>query len=1027
MGAGGDIPSPAPTPRPAGARLSNTWKSPPTPATMFSPTSAADQKVVSLFDWWLFEAEKHVDGKRLAVSGFTKRQQAARIFYSAPIVKRNDAYTIEAADGVIVLLDGMINKSRTQDNGFPLEMCNHFLVGFPYDWDHYIGGYYRTRATCNPVKLSSHNQIPVDSTYSAGKTLPVHLEEFSFGRVRNFLSSAGNKVTDSFIALQKIVSSRMDPEMQKFVSSPVDELSKHVDKNDGTMVGSDPSFKMYAKGTATCHKQVAFSSLNENNAFPLTMSTRATSGMQKKPSVINLHEMKTDNHLVPILNLEENIRTQDSVYLNEDPEGHTNSTGNANILSNPSSKSLEISNLSHSEKIPDSVAEILPCSSKSALETISSSDCLFSPMDLKDENVTSMKGIHFASLKNSVHSEIVESKKAKAYQEDNENDGIMVGSVPSFKTFAEGTTNCHKQVAFSSLNENNAFPLTMSTQDTSDMQNKPSVINLHEMKIDNHLVPILNLEENIHTKDSVYLNEDAEGYNNSGNVNILSNPSSKSLDFSNLNHSEKMPDSVAAILPCSSKSALETIGSSDCLFSPMDLKDENVTSIKGINFASLKNSVHSDILESKKAKTYKEDNVRRGNVKGELGCIAFSKMLNKLCSGNAEKSTRDEINELCRSISEKIKSCSIPSGSPAPQKSYLIDNDLARGFVVDICSEKEPFVESTEKQERQEDLNQMHNQDCTKLIAPEHYKHCFASTESLDVDDLGGESTSLKENLSTIQGPEYLILDGICTRSGRVLSSPTVFSLLSGTKVKTVSSYKMKVKRVLKKKNVATSSMDTPNYKSDISKEEKLASTYEDRGSMHKPPLDLANTSEICNFDSFKEKLNASRVKYSQNLSSLPSDDMINELKVKTGFAIGHVGMENSSQENCSTFMKCAVPLDNAAKVKEPDVSKAEGCNKNTRLQMSRRKKMSSQSTYVHQSPLTREKAKKLALGLPEILNLKRSRSGRLIVPQLDNGCQQIVYNADGTINGIKGVDMLCSREGIKSAPPKRRKIVTKS
>ncbi|XP_074585199.1 uncharacterized protein LOC141840983 isoform X1 [Curcuma longa] len=863
MGAGDHIPSPAPTARAADARFSNPWKSPPTPATIFSPASATDKKVVNLFDWWLFEAEKHVDGKRLAVSGFTKRQQAARIFYSAPIVKRNDAYTIEAADGVIVLLDGMINKSRTQDNGFPLEMCNHFLVGFPYDWDHYIEGYYRMRATCNPMKLSSHDRIPVDSTYSAGKTSPVHLEEFSFGRVRKFLSSAGNKVTDSFIALQKIVSNRMDPEMQKFVSLPVDELSKRVDKNDGTMVGSVPSFKTYAEGPSTCHKQVAFSSLNENNAFPLTMSTQDTIGMQKKPSVINLHEMKIDNHLVPILNLEENIRTQDSLYLNEDAEGHNNSTGN---------------------------------------------------------------------------------------------------------------------------------------------------------------------------------------------VNILSNPLSKSLEFSNLNHSEKMPDSIAEILPCSSKSALETISSSDCLFSPTDLKGENVTSMKGLKFSSLKNSVHSDILESQRAKAYKEDNVRTGNVKGELGCIDFSKMPKDLCTRNAEKSTRDEINELCRSISEKIKSCSIPFVSPVAQKSSLIDNDLARGFDVDICSEKEPFVESTEKQERQEDLNQMQNQDCTKFTAQKHYKHCFAATGPLAVDGIGGESTSLKENLSTIQGPKYQILDGICTRSGRILSSPTVFPQLSGSKVKTVSSYNMKVKRVLKKSKVATTSMDTPNYKSDISKEEKLAFTYEDRGSMCKPALDLAITSEICNFDSFKEKLNASHVKYSQNLSSLPSDDMINELKEKTGFAIGHVGMENSRQENRSPFMKCAVSLDITAKVssskdkstelfsvnltnttnnqdvKEPKVSKGEGCNKNKRLHTSRRKKMLSQSTYVQQSPLTREKARKLAMALPETFNLKRSRSGRLIVPQLDNGCQQIVYNADGTINGIKSCDMLCSpREGSKSAPPKRRKIITKS
>ena len=54
------------------------------------------------------------------------RQHATRLFSSAPIIKRNDAYTLETADGVTVVVQGMINKERTQDNGFPLEVCDHF-------------------------------------------------------------------------------------------------------------------------------------------------------------------------------------------------------------------------------------------------------------------------------------------------------------------------------------------------------------------------------------------------------------------------------------------------------------------------------------------------------------------------------------------------------------------------------------------------------------------------------------------------------------------------------------------------------------------------------------------------------------------------------------------------------------------------------------------------------------------------------------------------------------------------------------
>uniref|UniRef100_A0A0A9FTV5 Uncharacterized protein n=1 Tax=Arundo donax TaxID=35708 RepID=A0A0A9FTV5_ARUDO len=46
--------------------------------------------------------------------------------------------------------------------------------------------------------------------------------------------------------------------------------------------------------------------------------------------------------------------------------------------------------------------------------------------------------------------------------------------------------------------------------------------------------------------------------------------------------------------------------------------------------------------------------------------------------------------------------------------------------------------------------------------------------------------------------------------------------------------------------------------------------------------------------------------------------------------------------------------------------------------------------SYVHQSPRTSSKAKELLVSTPE--SMKRSRSGRLIVPRLDPGSQNIVY-----------------------------------
>ncbi|KAF2288719.1 hypothetical protein GH714_011392 [Hevea brasiliensis] len=93
---------------------------------------------VSLCDWWLIKADKDFQGKRLAVAGVTSReQQVLRVFHSAPITKRYDVFTLETADGIIVVFQGFINKTRTIENGFPSEVFSHFLFGFPPYWEEY--------------------------------------------------------------------------------------------------------------------------------------------------------------------------------------------------------------------------------------------------------------------------------------------------------------------------------------------------------------------------------------------------------------------------------------------------------------------------------------------------------------------------------------------------------------------------------------------------------------------------------------------------------------------------------------------------------------------------------------------------------------------------------------------------------------------------------------------------------------------------------------------------------------------------
>lgn len=96
------------------------------------------QQTVCLADWWLVKAENDVQGRRLAVAGLTAwGKQAIRVFTSAPILKRYDVCTVETSDGICVILDGLINKARTLENGFPSDVFNYFVFGFPPYWKEY--------------------------------------------------------------------------------------------------------------------------------------------------------------------------------------------------------------------------------------------------------------------------------------------------------------------------------------------------------------------------------------------------------------------------------------------------------------------------------------------------------------------------------------------------------------------------------------------------------------------------------------------------------------------------------------------------------------------------------------------------------------------------------------------------------------------------------------------------------------------------------------------------------------------------
>ncbi|XP_066376041.1 uncharacterized protein [Miscanthus floridulus] len=82
-------------------------------------------------------------------------------------------------------------------------------------------------------------------------------------------------------------------------------------------------------------------------------------------------------------------------------------------------------------------------------------------------------------------------------------------------------------------------------------------------------------------------------------------------------------------------------------------------------------------------------------------------------------------------------------------------------------------------------------------------------------------------------------------------------------------------------------------------------------------------------------------------------------------------------------------------------------------------------ASYVLWSPLTRDKATALSMSTPEDLKLKRTRSGRVIVPKLDEGCQSIVYGRDGLIAAVVGLDSPAVPKWSESKTGRRKKRKT--
>ncbi|KAK4800744.1 hypothetical protein SAY86_021231 [Trapa natans] len=119
------------------------------------------------------------------IDGSVKR--AIRVFKSAPIIKVNDFYSLETADNVCVILRGLVNKSLSSENGFPGEVCKHFVFGFPVNWKKFV----TEQGKSSPCKTPRAQGIPYKQDQKSSR------EHKKFKKENQLCDRTKNNSTDS--------------------------------------------------------------------------------------------------------------------------------------------------------------------------------------------------------------------------------------------------------------------------------------------------------------------------------------------------------------------------------------------------------------------------------------------------------------------------------------------------------------------------------------------------------------------------------------------------------------------------------------------------------------------------------------------------------------------------------------------------------------------------------------------------------------------------------------------------------------
>ncbi|XP_014493575.1 protein EMBRYO DEFECTIVE 1674 [Vigna radiata var. radiata] len=182
----------------------------------FKTTPVPPKAIVFLNQWWLV---KQRNG--LAVGGVASvGRDRERVFMSTVIAEREEANVVHTQDDTTIVFRGFVDTSRSSQSGVPLEVSQHFLVGFPYNWSTY--------SSIDNIEYESNNSekgIPVESQAN-GKS--------SIGMYDSTGPSEKNIVrTQTSAKKKKAVRKNIGLDASRTVTRSISKNSQSMPKEDG--------------------------------------------------------------------------------------------------------------------------------------------------------------------------------------------------------------------------------------------------------------------------------------------------------------------------------------------------------------------------------------------------------------------------------------------------------------------------------------------------------------------------------------------------------------------------------------------------------------------------------------------------------------------------------------------------------------------------------------------------------------------------------------------------------------------------